>query len=85
MKTELTVCHIVSAGVCSLAGGSDPESSQGSRFIDSWSLCGVPNDFCTFDLSSDSSTGVPNLCPMFGYGYLLMLPLLGIELRGQLC
>ena len=61
---------VVLACVCSLVGGSDSESSQGSRFVDSvflWSS----HLFMGLQPSPISSISVPNLC-LFGCGYLLL-------------
>jgi hypothetical protein len=79
MMTELPVCYIcareggrnlIPAHVCSLFGGSDSESSQGSRF-DSLGLP-VSTYFWVFNPPHNSSICVPSLCPMFGCGYLLL-------------
>lgn len=73
MKIELPDCYLCARGlipawVCPLVGGSDSESSQGLRLVDSWFTCGV--SVWVFDPSPISSISVPDLHLMFGYGYL---------------
>jgi hypothetical protein len=64
-------CYICAWGLrpaheCFLAGGSVSGSSQRSRLVDTaWPSCRVAISLRAFNISPNSSIGVPDLCPKF--------------------
>lgn len=85
MNTELHFCYIC---LVFLVGGLDSGRPQGSRLVDSWSFLQRFYPLGSLTPSSpNSSTRLPELCPMSNCGSLHCLSQLlgGASLRGQVC